>query len=91
MAGSQSLVDANLNVSADAEITVKLGEETVATFTVPGTYAPGNGKRGQSEGNAANVLISTPDLVSGTTYTVKCGSSSAEYEASKTFPGYFGE
>lgn len=91
MAGSQSLVDANLNVSADAEITVKLGEETVATFTVPGTYAPGNGRRGQSEGNAANVLISTPDLVTGTTYTIQCGSSSAEYEASKTFPGYFGE
>ena len=91
MAGSQSLVDANLNVSADAEITVKLGEETVATFTVPGTYAPGNGKRGQSEGNAANVLISTPDLVTGTTYTIQCGSTSAEYEASKTFPGYFGE
>ena len=89
----------NLSVSANSTITLKKSGDSsaIATFTVPSTYsssssgnqpfsvntiitAPGGGSMG---GQGRNILISTPDIVSGT-YTITSGSSSANATSSKT-------
>ena len=76
--GSQALVDVSGSVSANSVISVSNGTETLYSFTVPSTYSssssggggPGGGPGGGG-GSSRNLLISLPNLVSGTTYTVK--------------------
>ena len=93
---SQAVVDVTLSVSANATVALKNGSTTLATFTVPSTYSASSGGGGPGGGpgggrSEANVLISTPDLVSGTTYTVTCGSNSATGQASTSYEGSMGD
>lgn len=96
------LSTSSLSASAGSTIAVKSGGTTIASFTVPSTYsassgggnmpfsfemdvtAPGGG--GMPGGQGSNILISTPDITSGT-YTVTSGSSSASVTASTSTSG----
>ena len=96
------LSTSSLSASAGSTIAVKSGTSTIASFTVPSTYsassgggnmpfsfemdvtAPGGG--GMPGGQGSNILISTPDITSGT-YTVTSGSSSASVTASTSTSG----
>lgn len=97
---TQAFVKASAAIKADTEISVKSGDEVLATFMVPseyGTtrgvaYGPGNGpggggwNPGGGSGNGS-VMISCPNLVTGTTYTIVNGDTSATAKATLTSSG----
>ncbi|MGI6222302.1 MAG: carbohydrate-binding domain-containing protein [Prevotella sp.] len=86
--GSQAYVNVSSSVTANSTITISDGSTTLASFTVPSTYssntgggwnAPGGGPGGGGNPGGQGgtyIMISTPDMVSGTSYTVTSGSSS---------------
>ena len=91
---SQALIDIEGKFTHGSKISVKAkdSEETIAEFTVPETYDPST-IEAMAKGIKAvggllegNILISTPDLVVGKTYTVYRGSQViGEAEAAKEY------
>lgn len=85
----QPYVNASGSVTGGTDITISSGSTTLYTFTVPEDYTtsssgngPGGGNGGWGPGggmggSSLSIMISTPDLVSGQTYSVKSGSNNA--------------
>ncbi len=90
---TQAYVSTSMSVTANSEITLKSGSTTLATFTVPSNYSssstgggggfgprigggPGGGGHGGNSGGSS-ILISCPDITSGSSYTVTSGTSSS--------------
>ncbi len=82
---TQNYVQVSLSVSAGQTVQLKSGTNEIVSFEVPTQYKassssgggggrPGGGPGGSSGG--AKVLITTPELVKGTSYTVTNGTSS---------------
>lgn len=96
-ASTQPYVSSTVSVSANSAITLKNGETTLASFTVPSNYtSSGNGGRPFSENapgggwggqNGSSVLITCPGLTSGSSYTMTCGSTSSSVTARLTGSG----
>ena len=77
---TQGIISATGSVSANSSISVSNGSKTLFTFTMPPVSY-----------NGSNVMIiSTPDLSSGSTYTLTAGSSSASVTASNTISSGMG-
>ena len=80
-ASTQAYVSASLSASANSTVTIKSGSTELASFTIPSNYSsssqggnrPGGGPGGNSSGT---MIITCPDLTSGSSYTVSNGSSS---------------
>ena len=77
---TQPYITANFTLTAGSEVSVESGDKTLHTFTIPSDYnissngsRPGGGPGGNSSGN---LLVSTEGMVSGSSYTIKSGSSS---------------
>ena len=82
---TQAYVSTSGSVTAGSTISLASGTTTLASFTVPSTYATSSsgvsragfgGFGGQQGGGSTYILISTPSMSTGTTYTVTSGSSS---------------
>jgi len=73
---TQGIISTSGSVQANGTVSVKSGDTTVATFTMP-PYSYSNG----------TILITAPGLTSGSSYTLSLGSSSANVTASNTFSG----
>ena len=73
---SQGIICTTGSVQANGTVTVKSGDTTLATFTMP-PYSYANG----------TIMISAPGLSSGTSYTVNLGSTSVSATASSTISG----
>lgn len=83
----QPYVTVSGSVTGGTDIVISSGSDTLYTFTVPADYTsstsgngPGGGNGGWGPGgNGSNlqILISTPQLVSGQTYSVKSGNGTA--------------
>ena len=77
---TQGIISATGSVSANSSISVSNGSKTLFTFTMPPVSY-----------NGSNVMIiSTPDLSSGSTYTLTAGSSSSSVTASNTISSGMG-
>lgn len=86
---TQPYVSTSGKVTGGTEIIISSGSDTLYTFQVPEDYTssssgngPGGGTGGWGPGGGSGssnltILISTPDLVSGQSYSVKSGSNSA--------------
>ncbi|MCM1021254.1 MAG: hypothetical protein NC343_03570 [Muribaculum sp.] len=98
---TQAFVKGSGAIKAGTDVSVKSGDETIATFTVPAEYTsstsgpqfgPGNGPSGGGwnpgggSGNGA-ILISCPQLISGQTYTLINNTSSTSVKAALTNSG----
>lgn len=98
---TQAFVKGTGTIKADTEISVKSGNETFATFTVPTEYSastsnihygPGNGPGGggwQPGGGSGSgsIMISCPQLKSGQSYTIVNGTTSTTATATLTSSG----
>ena len=73
---TQGIISTSGSVQANGTVSVKSGDTTVATFTMP-PYSYSNG----------TILITAPGLTSGSSYTLSLGSSSANVTATNTFSG----
>ena len=83
---TQPYISTNFTLTAGSEVSVETEDKTLYTFTIPSDYgASSNGSRagGGSGGNggpggnsSGNLLISAEGMVSGSSYTIKSGSSS---------------
>ena len=95
-ASTQPYVSGNMSVTANSEITLKSGNDVLATFTVPSNFTasknngsfggragggPGSGGPGGNFGNSSSVLITCAGLSSGSSYTMTSGSSSTTVTA----------
>lgn len=92
---TQPYVSANMSVSANSEISLKNGDTTLATFTVPSNYsssnstgwnAPGGGPGGGQGGpggssSGSSILITCSGLTTGSSYTMTSGSNSTSVTA----------
>ena len=93
---TQPYVSVSGSVTGGNNISVGTGSETYYTFTVPEDYTtsssgngPGGGNGGWGPGGGMggsnlNIMISTPELVSGQSYTVKNGTTSSSTSARLT-------
>lgn len=81
----QAYVSGSTNLSAGQTVTLKNGEEVLATFEIPADYKGGGSTGGRPGGNrpgsGGGVLISCPELVSGNSYTISNGTSSTSVTA----------
>lgn len=77
---TQGIISATGSVSANSSISVSNGSKTLFTFTMPPVSYSGSNV----------MIISTPDLSSGSTYTLTVGSSSASVTASNTISSGMG-
>lgn len=77
---TQGIISATGSVSANSSISVSNGSKTLFTFTMPPVSYSGSNV----------MIISTPDLSSGSTYTLTAGSSSASVTASNTISSGMG-
>ena len=77
---TQGIISATGSVSANSSISVSNGSKTLFTFTMPPVSYSGSNV----------MIISTPDLSSGNTYTLTAGSSSASVTASNTISSGMG-
>lgn len=76
---SQGIISTSGSVQANSTVSVSNGSSTVASFTMP-PYSY----------NSGSIMISSPNLKSGTSYTLKAGSSSTSVTASNTISGGMG-
>ena len=98
---TQAFVRGSGAIKADTEVSVKSGDQILATFTVPSeytstrssvAYGPGNGpggggwNPGGGSGNGS-IIISCPELKSGQSYTIVNGTSSSTATATLTSSG----
>lgn len=95
---TQPFVSGNLSLSAGGTVTLKNGNDILATFEVPANYAtsgggfgggpggPGGWPGGGPGGNNGNstVLITCGGLTSGSSYTMTSGNSSTSVKAQLT-------
>lgn len=77
---TQGIISATGSVSANSSISVSNSSKTLFTFTMPPVSYSGSNV----------MIISTPDLSSGSTYTLTAGSSSASVTASNTISSGMG-
>ena len=77
---TQGIISATGSVSAISSISVSNGSKTLFTFTMPPVSYSGSNV----------MIISTPDLSSGSTYTLTAGSSSSSVTASNTISSGMG-
>ena len=77
---TQGIITATGSVSANSSISVSNSSKTLYTFTMPPVSYSGSN----------SIIISTPDLSSGTTYTLTAGNSSASVTASNTISSSMG-
>ncbi len=70
---TQGIATTSGSVAANATVTVSDGSTTLATFAMP-PYSYNNG----------TILVSAPDMKSGSTYTLNLGSQSVSVTASNT-------
>ncbi len=75
---SQGVVSTSGSVSANANVTVANGSSTIATFTMPPYSTSGT------------ILLSCPDMTSGSSYTLNLGSSSQSVTASSSVSSTMG-
>lgn len=96
----QPYVIASGSITGGSDISISNGSETLYTFTIPSDYTtpagggggPGGGGGwgpggGWGSGSGSSIMISTPELVSGSSYTVTNGNSSSSYTARTTGGG----
>lgn len=98
---NQAFVSGSGAITATTEVSVKSGNEVLATFTVPTeytstrssvAYGPGNGpggggwNPGGGSGNGS-LMISCPELKSGQSYTIVNGTSTSTATAALTSSG----
>lgn len=87
---TQAYVILTQSVSAGSTVTVKDGSTEIASFAIPEKYgntanrAPGGWDWGFGDSNGSSLLISTPDIVSGKTYTITSGTASTTATARTT-------
>lgn len=90
---TQAYVMLTQTVEAGSEISVKDGDNVLATFTIPARYGDNSTTRGPGGGGwdwgwggsgGSSLLISTPDMVNGNTYTIISGSNSTNATARTT-------
>lgn len=77
---SQGIITATGSLSANSSISVSNSSKTLYTFSMPPV----------SYGGSNVIIISTPDLSSGSSYTLTAGSSSVSVTASKTISSSMG-
>ena len=77
---SQGIITASGSLSANSSISVTGSSMTLYTFTMPPISYSGNN----------TIIISTPDLTSGSSYTLTTGSSSVSVTASNTISSGMG-
>lgn len=70
---TQGIICTSGSVTANGTVTIKSGNNTITTFTMP-PYNCSNG----------SILITDPNLISGNSYTLTSGYSSATVTASNT-------
>ncbi len=85
---TQAFVKSSGTIKADTGISVKSGDETIASFTVPTEYSSTTASGGASGpgGNSGggSVMISCPQIISGKSYTIVNDTSSANATATLT-------
>lgn len=84
---TQPYVSVSTTVTAGSTISIGTSSETYYTFDIPSDYNPGtSGGWGGPGGSSSrkSVLISVPQLTSGTSYTVKSGTTSTTATARLT-------
>lgn len=89
----QAYVILTQTVTAGSTVTIKDGQTELASFVIPAKYgdnssnrAPGGGQWdwGWGGSGGSSLLISTPDMVSGKTYTIVSGTTSTTSTARTT-------
>lgn len=90
---TQAYVRGSGSIKAETEISVKSGDDVLATFTVPEEYSssggtsfgPGGGGWGPGGGSGSgSILVSCPALTSGQSYTLINGTTSTTVSARLT-------
>ena len=76
---SQGIISTTGSVQANQTVSVSTGSTTIVSFTMP-PYSYNNG----------TIVISAPDLTSGSSYTLNIGTSSTSVTASNTISGGMG-
>lgn len=90
---TQPYVVVSTSVTGGTTLTIGTASETYATFEIPEDYAgasaggPGGWGGGGMGGSSSSVLVSVPQLVSGSSYTVKSGTASTSGTARTTGGG----
>lgn len=77
---TQGIISATGSVSANSSVSVSNSSKTLYTFTIPPISYSGSN----------TIIISTPDLSSGSSYTLTAGSSSVSVTASNTISSSMG-
>ena len=77
---TQGIISATGSVSANSSVSVSNSSKTLYTFTMPPLSYSGSN----------TIIISTPDLSSGSSYTLTAGSSSVSVTASNTISSIMG-
>ena len=80
---TQPYITTNFTLTAGSEVSVGSGDKTLYTFTIPSDYSSssngnraGGGPGGNGGNSSGNLLISAEGMVSGSSYTIKSGSTS---------------
>lgn len=89
---TQAYVSGSASVSAGTEVSLKSGDNVLATFTIPDGYTStssssgGNTRPGGCMGSSSgsSMLITCPGLTSGSSYTLVAGSSTSTVTASQS-------
>lgn len=91
---TQAYVTLTQALAAGQTVTISLGDKELATFDVPAEYSstagapamrgPGGGGWGWGGSTGNALLLSTPEMVSGTTYTIKVGTTTTTAAAKLT-------
>ena len=76
---SQGIVSTTGSVSANGTVSISNSSKTLYTFTMPPTTY-----------NNGTIVVTTPDLVSGNSYTLQLGNSTQTVTASNTISGGWG-
>ena len=77
---TQGIINASGSLSANGTVSVSNSSKTLCSFTMPPVSYTGNNV----------IIISSPELTSGSSYTLKAGSSSTSVTASNTISGGMG-
>lgn len=89
---TQAYVSGSASVSAGTEVSLKSGDNVLASFTIPDGYTStssssgGNMRPGGGMGSSSgsSMLITCPGLTSGSSYTLTAGSSTSSVTASQS-------
>lgn len=87
---TQPYITTNVTLSAGSTVSIGTSSETYYTFDIPSDYTStsggnGGGPGGRPGGNSGGgVLISVPQMTSGSTYTIKSGNSTSTATARLT-------